>query len=275
VRNEHTHRGWSLSGSAAALASALLFGVTTPVAKQLLTDSNPLLIAGLLYAGSGLGLTAMMLVQDRGHFTLGLADRDRPWLMGAIVAGGVLAPALLMFGLGHADAAAASLLLNLEAVFTAVFAWIVFREATTRRVMLGFAAIFAGSLSLVWPSSLASAICPPPNVVHDGRHQVTIKKLLVVAVAVIGTAAAAVLLFYAGDHDDEYRRPGSPTGGRPSSREPTSTITVGTLAAALSVSKAPSRGRTFTRTQSTAKRLGANSLRAPGPRQHGPAAPTY
>lgn len=160
MRNEHTHRGWSPSGSAAALASALLFGVTTPVAKQLLTDSNPLLIAGLLYAGSGVGLTAMMLVQDRGHFTLGLAQRDRPWLMGAIAAGGVLAPALLMFGLSRADAAAASLLLNLEAVFTAVFAWIVFREATSRRVMLGFAAIFAGSLSLVWPSSLTPQQSP-------------------------------------------------------------------------------------------------------------------
>jgi hypothetical protein len=45
---------------------------------------------------------------------------------------------------------------------------------------------------------------------------VTIKRLLVIAAAVIGMAAAAVLLFYAGDHDAEYQRPVPPTGGRPS-----------------------------------------------------------
>jgi drug/metabolite transporter (DMT)-like permease len=146
---------WSPSGSAAALISALLFGITTPVAKQLLAGANPLLIAGLLYAGSGVGLTVMMLAQDRGHVTLGLGPRDRPWLIGAVVSGGVLAPALLMFGLSRADAAAASLLLNLEVVFTAAIAWIAFREATNRRVVLGFAFIFAGSLLLVWPSSFA------------------------------------------------------------------------------------------------------------------------
>src|SRR5262245_24485694 len=111
----HSHHG-SLSGASAALLSALLFGVTTPLAKQLLTGTNALLIAGLLYAGSGLGLTLLILFQDRGHFMLGLARTDRPWLAAAVVFGGVLGPALLMFGLSRADAAAASLLLNLEAV---------------------------------------------------------------------------------------------------------------------------------------------------------------
>jgi drug/metabolite transporter (DMT)-like permease len=164
MTGNHDDHGWSLSGSGAALVSALLFGVTTPLAKQLLTGANPLLIAGLLYAGSGLGLTLMILFQDRGHFTLGLARHDRPWLMAAVASGGVLAPALLMFGLSRADAAAASLLLNLEAVFTAVIAWIFFREATSRRVVLGFAVIFVGSLVLVWPTSLtpqqsALALC--------------------------------------------------------------------------------------------------------------------
>jgi drug/metabolite transporter (DMT)-like permease len=150
----HSHRG-SLSGAGAALLSALLFGITTPLAKQLLTGTNPLLIAGLLYAGSGLGLTLLILLQDRGHFTLGLARSDRSWLVAAVMAGGVIAPALLMFGLSRADAAAASLLLNLEAVFTAVMAWVFFREATSRRVVWGFVLIFVGSVALVWPTTLA------------------------------------------------------------------------------------------------------------------------
>src|SRR5262249_45024776 len=95
-----------------------------------------------------------------GHFGLGLAEHDGPWLAGAVASGGVLAPALLMFGLARADPAVASLLLNLEAVFTAVMAWILFREATSRRVVWGFAAIFLGSIVLVWPNSLAGDQSP-------------------------------------------------------------------------------------------------------------------
>src|SRR3954467_15570869 len=98
---EHHSQHGLLSGATTALLSALLFGVTTPLAKQLLTQTHPLLIAGLLYAGSGLGLTLLILVQDRGQFTLGLARPDRPWLVAAVVFGGVLAPALLMFGLSR------------------------------------------------------------------------------------------------------------------------------------------------------------------------------
>jgi len=154
MNSQHGSHGWHLSGTGAALLSALLFGVTTPLAKQLLTNTHPLIIAGLLYAGSGVGLTLLILAQDHGRFTLSLERSDRPWLAAAVAFGGVLAPALLMYGLAQADAAAASLLLNLEAVLTAVIAWVVFREATSRRVVLGFVAIFAGSLVLVWPKAL-------------------------------------------------------------------------------------------------------------------------
>jgi len=53
-------------GVVAALASAVLFGVTTPIAKQLLAGTQPLLVAGLLYLGSGIGVMALRLIQDRG-----------------------------------------------------------------------------------------------------------------------------------------------------------------------------------------------------------------
>jgi drug/metabolite transporter (DMT)-like permease len=142
------------AGITAALAAALLFGATTPIAKHLLAGSNPLLIAGMLYLGSGVGLFLMRILQDRGWRPSGLAHADRPWLAGAIVAGGMLAPALLMFGLSRSDAATASLLLNLETVFTAALAWWVFREATSRRVVWGFLAILIGAILLAWPTGL-------------------------------------------------------------------------------------------------------------------------
>src|SRR6266705_1270476 len=144
------------AGLAAALASALLFGATTPIAKQLLNGASPLLLAGLLYVGSGVGLTLLRVVQDRGLSPTTLQRSDWPWLAAATASGGVLAPALLLVGLTHSDAATASLLLNLEVVFTAVLAWVVFHEATSRRVVIGFAAIFAGGLALAWPAQLAA-----------------------------------------------------------------------------------------------------------------------
>jgi drug/metabolite transporter (DMT)-like permease len=151
--------GWR-AGPAAAILSALLFGATTPIAKYFLEDARPLLIAGLLYLGSGIGLTAMRVIQDRRWNPSGLQRADYPWLAGATITGGMLAPALLMLGLVRSDAATASLLLNMEAVFSALIAWLLFREATSRRVVLGFFAIFAGCALLSWPSKLVLTGAP-------------------------------------------------------------------------------------------------------------------
>jgi len=79
-----------------------------------------------------------------------VAAGDYLWLGAAIVAGGVVAPVLLMFGLVHTEGSAASLLLNLEAVFTAAIAWLAFRENVDRRVFLGMTAIVAGGVLLSW-----------------------------------------------------------------------------------------------------------------------------
>ena len=87
------------TGVTAALASALLFGMTTPIAKQLLLGTQPLLIAGLLYLGSGVGVSILRLVQDRGWSPTGLSARDWPWLALTTLVGGIIAPALLRVGL--------------------------------------------------------------------------------------------------------------------------------------------------------------------------------
>ncbi len=132
----------------AALAAALLFGASTPIAKQLLRDIPAVLLAGLLYLGSGLGLGAARLLRDGGWRAPALARREWLWLLLAIGFGGVLGPVLLMVGLARTPAATASLLLNLEAVATALIAWVVFRENTDRRVVLGMALIVGGALML-------------------------------------------------------------------------------------------------------------------------------
>jgi drug/metabolite transporter (DMT)-like permease len=133
-----------------ALASAALFGASTPLAKLLVGEVQPLALAGLLYLGSGVGLLAWFLLRKRDGRATNLSRADLPWLAGAILAGGVAGPALLMYGLTRTDGATASLLLNLEAVLTASIAWIVFRENVDRRVFLGMVAIVAGGMVLSW-----------------------------------------------------------------------------------------------------------------------------
>jgi drug/metabolite transporter (DMT)-like permease len=132
----------------AALAAALLFGASTPLAKQLLRDTSPLLLAGLLYLGSGIGLSVARLLRDRGWHAPRLSRAEWMWLLLAVGFGGVLGPLLLMLGLARTSAASASLLLNLEAVLTALLAWTIFRESTDRRVVLGMALIVAGAALL-------------------------------------------------------------------------------------------------------------------------------
>jgi drug/metabolite transporter (DMT)-like permease len=138
----------------AALAAALLFGASTPLAKQLLRDTSPMLLAGLLYLGSGIGLGVGRFLRDRGWRSPALNPAEWGWLLLAIGFGGVLGPLLLMLGLARMPAASASLLLNLEAVLTALLAWIVFRENTDRRVVLGMALIVAGAAVLAGRGNL-------------------------------------------------------------------------------------------------------------------------
>lgn len=138
------------TGVGFALLAAVLFGVSTPCAKLLLGETPPLLLAGLLYAGSGLGLSVIRLCVPPSAAEAPLTRSDMPWLMGAVVTGGVLGPVLLMSGLRATSASTAALLLNLEGVFTALLAWFVFHENFDRRIALGFALIMAGGVVLSW-----------------------------------------------------------------------------------------------------------------------------
>ncbi|MEO7323568.1 MAG: DMT family transporter [Dokdonella sp.] len=148
-------------GIGAALGAAALFGASTPLAKTLLTGVSPILLAGLLYAGSGAGLGVWLLIRYlRGQRSADapLPASHWPWLGGAILFGGVLGPMLLMIGLMHTPASSASLLLNLESVLTAVLAWSVFHENVDRRVFLGMMAIVGGGVLLSWQQDSTAGV---------------------------------------------------------------------------------------------------------------------
>ena len=144
-----------------ALLAAALFGATTPLAKTLLGSLSPFMVAGLFYVGSGVGLAIGILIQrgsrttDERHNQSRIHVSEVPWLLGAIAAGGIAGPALLMLGLSTTPAATSSLLLNLEGVFTAVVAWVVFRENVDLQIFLGMVAIVAGGVVLSWQPGAA------------------------------------------------------------------------------------------------------------------------
>jgi drug/metabolite transporter (DMT)-like permease len=147
-------RGMGFSGAALAILSAALFGGSTPLAKALIGGGvDPWLLAGLLYLGSGLGLSAVHF----GRRLVGIAPTeaplrrgDLPWLGLIVLCGGAIGPALLMVGLATTPASSAALLLNLEGLATMAIAWLVFRESVDRRLLIGAAAILGGALLLSW-----------------------------------------------------------------------------------------------------------------------------
>ncbi|MEP7084654.1 MAG: DMT family transporter [Betaproteobacteria bacterium] len=153
-----------------ALAAAALFGISTPLAKIMLGDLPALGLAGLLYLGSGAGLLLVWLLRRAGRDTAArsesaLTARDWPWLFGAVAAGGVIAPVLLLWGLRGTGAAAASLLLNLEGALTTLIAALLFREAVGARIWFAILVMAAAGAMLGWraggggwsPQSLAIA----------------------------------------------------------------------------------------------------------------------
>lgn len=128
---------------------------------------EPAILAGLLYCGAGLGVAVLRRL---GRFTtagatapeVALSRSEMPWLTGAIVAGGVVGPILLMTGLAQTNAATASLLLTLEGVATALMAWYIVHENFDRRIALGMACLVGGAIVLSWNGqpSLSGLIGP-------------------------------------------------------------------------------------------------------------------
>ncbi len=132
----NTSHGYAI---AQALLAALLFGASAPLAKLLLGSVEPIVLAGFLYLGSGLGVLIVKILQRVSNAPQPTETRitrpDWKWLAGAVLSGGVAAPIVLLFSLRQTPASTASLLLNFESVATTFIAAIVFKEAVSRRAL--------------------------------------------------------------------------------------------------------------------------------------------
>ncbi len=135
-----------------ALIAALLFGASAPLAKLLLGDVEPIPLAAFLYLGSGFGLLIIKIFQyinRKGLFSEAHIKRqDLLWLAGAILAGGVAAPIILLISLKNTPASTASLLLCFEGVATTLIAYFVFKESISRRALWAIVLITLASIIL-------------------------------------------------------------------------------------------------------------------------------
>ncbi len=134
--------------------AAILFGASAPISKSLLGSIDPIPLAALLYIGSGIGSWISLLIRKGNRKNddreARLSRPDIPWLIGAILAGGVAAPILLLLGLNQTPASTASLLLNFETVATALIAGLLFHEAVGRRIFIAVGMITLASILLTW-----------------------------------------------------------------------------------------------------------------------------
>jgi drug/metabolite transporter (DMT)-like permease len=129
------------------LLAAALFGLSAPIAKQLLGEVRPQVLAGLLYLGAGIGLSIWRAARPPAH-EAPVTRQDLSALLGVIVAGGVLGPLLMLVGLERVDAVVGSLLLNLEGPLTMLLAVVVFREHLGRFGLVAATFIFGGAALL-------------------------------------------------------------------------------------------------------------------------------
>jgi len=127
------------------LGAAVSFGISAPLAKVLLDDVRPQMLAGLLYVGA---FVALSLVGRRSRSEARLRRADAPRMAAMIVAGGVVAPVLLLLGLDRVTGVTGSLLLNLEGPFTILVGVALFREHLPRQALAGAFVVFAGAFLL-------------------------------------------------------------------------------------------------------------------------------
>ena len=135
--------------------SASLFGISTPLAKLLVKNIPPVALAGLFYLGAFVGLTLYSMGRKRGmsdsyNKVASLEKKDFPWLIGAILSGGIIGPISMLMGLTLVSGFSASLLLNLEGLATTIIAVFIFKENAGKRLWLALVCMTIAGLFLTW-----------------------------------------------------------------------------------------------------------------------------
>lgn len=135
-----------VKGGLLALLAAALFGLSTPFVQKWGEGVGPFTTAALLYGGAAL-VAAFMRKPSEREAQLQWTDTKRLFAMAFF--GAAVGPVALAWGLQHTSGVSASLMLTLEAVFTALLAWRLYGESVDKRVVAAMGALLAGGVMLV------------------------------------------------------------------------------------------------------------------------------
>ncbi len=136
----------ALRGGLLAMLAAILFGVSTPLVQRAGAGVGAFTTAALLYVGAAIvGAFSRQPASKEAQ----LVRRDFPRLLSMAAFGAVLGPVALAWGLQHTGGTGASLMLTLEALFTALLARGLYGETMDRRVWAAMLLLLAGGIALV------------------------------------------------------------------------------------------------------------------------------
>lgn len=138
-----------------ALLAAALFGLSTPLVQGFGAGVGPFTTAALLYGGAALVAAVMRRPATR---EAQLRRGDLPRLVAMASVGAVVGPVALAWGLQRTSGSSASLMLTLEAVFTALLAWRWYGETLDRRVIVAVTLLLVGGVVLVLEQGLVGQV---------------------------------------------------------------------------------------------------------------------
>jgi drug/metabolite transporter (DMT)-like permease len=136
----------AIRGSLFALTAAVLFGISTPLVQHFGVGVGAFATAALLYGGAA---AVGALLRRRVEHEARVVSGDVPRLLAMAAVGAIIGPVALAWGLQRTSGTSASLMLTLEALFTAVLAWRLYRETMGRRVRTAMLLLLAGGILLV------------------------------------------------------------------------------------------------------------------------------
>jgi drug/metabolite transporter (DMT)-like permease len=144
--NRLPSRGPAVRGGFLALTAAVLFGISTPLVQRFGSGVGAFATAALLYMGAA---AAGVVLRQRVEHEARVLSGDFPRLLAMAAAGAVIGPVALAWGLQRTSATSASLMLALEAVFTAVLAWRMYHETMDRQVWTAMLLLLVGGIVLI------------------------------------------------------------------------------------------------------------------------------
>ena len=142
----------ALRGGLLAVLAAALFGLSTPLVQHFGLGLGAFTTAALLYAGAAL---VALLMRHPPEREAALRRSDYPRIAAMATFGAVIGPVALAWGLQRTSGSSASLMLTLEALFTALLAWRLYGETMDKRVGAAMLCLLAGGVALVFEQGLA------------------------------------------------------------------------------------------------------------------------